>query len=241
MRKIMLVCWATVLCVPMAAQGQGMLGDVLAGKLIEPETGVYAVYDLNDSSTGQRFLLRQAVVGEETVGSEQGYWVEVEITPELGYPIVYKALLTGPASDPKNIHRIVLQQGDETPVEVPTASLASEEEKEPARVSKGSGPIETPAGTLEAEHFVISDPATPDEQTEVWINEEVRPMGVVRMVSPNGELQLRRFGKGGPDAVTAIRGTPVPPDAPEAHPKTDVKVRVESALPPQPAPGEASP
>jgi hypothetical protein len=237
MRKVMRVFWLTTLLVPMAASGQGMLGDVLAGKLIDPENGVYAVYDLIDESTDQRFLLRQAIVGEEMVKGEQGYWVEVEITPELGFPIVYKALLTGPANDPKNIHRIVLQQGNETPVDVPAESLASEEKKAPARLSKGMESLETPSGTLEAEHFVLSDLDDPEVHTEVWINDDVRPMGVVRMVSANGELRLRRFGQGGPDAATAIRGTAVPLDAPEARPKADVKVRVESA-PPEATPVE---
>lgn len=231
---------AALLCAALPpAAAQGIVGDVLAGKLIDPETGVYAVYDLHDETTGRRFMLRQAIVGEEKVGKATGYWVELEIIPELGYPVVYKTLLTGPASDPANIHRIIMQEGNDNPVEIPVAAAdPGEDHTEPAvRESAGTEQVETEAGTLEAERFVLADPAAPDAKTEVWINDDVRPMGIVRMVSPHGELRLIRFGKGGPDAVSAINKAPVAADAPEARPQTNISVRVEGGAPePEPEP-----
>jgi hypothetical protein len=233
-----LSCWLPAaligICslIPPAA-AQGIVGDVLSGKLIDPETGVYALYDLHDVSTGRRFMLRQAIVGEEKVGRAAGYWIELEIIPELGYPVIYKTLVTGPANDPSNIHRIIMQEGDDSPVEVPVPKAADEDgETAPAvRESVGTEQVETPAGAIEAERFVLADPAAPDAKTEVWINDDVRPMGIVRMVSPHGELRLVRFGKGGPDAVSAISKAPVAADAPEARPQTSISVRVEGGLP----------
>jgi len=40
------------------AGAQGIVGDVFAGKLINPEVGVFAWYDLSDANTGKKFFLR---------------------------------------------------------------------------------------------------------------------------------------------------------------------------------------
>ena len=190
------------------AHAQGVLGDVLAGKLVNPEVGQWAWYDLVDNKTHKRFLLRQAIVGEEKIGRKTGYWLEVEIVPDVGFSTVYKMLLTGPANDPKHVHRLLLRQGDDAVMEIPvdreseSAKLAESGKKsKPKRDSRGEVDIETPHGIIRAEHVLVDDGGA---QIELWLNNDVRPMGIVRMRAEQGELNLRDYGAGGENALSRL-------------------------------------
>jgi len=189
-----------------AGAAQELMSDVLAGKLINPEPGVYAWYDLKDAKTGDLFFMRQAVVGEEKVKEQTAYWVETEIVPQVGFPAVYKMLLTGPASDPKHVHRVLMREGDgaiqELPVDPEKPGEKSKSVLESGeRSSSGQEEVQTPQGPVKAEHLTVTNQG---ERTELWLNNDVRPMGVVRMVSSQGELNLRRYGKGGKDGESAL-------------------------------------
>ena len=220
--------WAVACLIPGLCWSQELLSDVFAGKLIQPEVGVYAIYDLTDTSTGKRFLLRQAIVGEESVKHAPGYWVEVELVPELGFPTVFKMLVTGPASEARNVHRIIVMEGGGEPQELPVdaEALKSDIASDTPRKSAGTDRIPMTDGEIEAEHFVLGNNEA--DQCEVWTNDTVRPTGIVRMRTPNGELTLRRYGKGGPDSVSAIK---TEPGKSSGQPKSNISVRVEGTEP----------
>lgn len=201
-----MVCLAVItlaVLTPRMMHGQGIIGDVLSGKLIQPEVGVYAWYELNDKASGAKYFLRQAIVGDEKVGNETGYWVETEIVPMEGFPSVYKMLLTGPANKTENIHKIIVREGASAPRNVPiepdddAAAELSKEKQE----SLGKEKITTLQGEVEAEHVAIEQKGG---KTDIWLNEKVRPLGLVKMVSAEGELVLQRYGKGGNDAVSNL-------------------------------------
>ena len=223
--KTRLVLTMTCCLFAAGAWGQGILGDILAGKLIEPEVGVFAWYEVTDAATGRKLWLRLAIVDKERVKLRTGYWLETEVKPQVGFPEVYKMLLTGPANDPENVHRIVVQQGGEPAREIAVDETENPEEApKPERRSVGMEEITYGQETIEAEHIVIGEGA---DQVEVWINEKVRPMGVVRLVSGQGELQLQRYGKGGADARSAIGERDE--ETPQAT-EQDVRVRVEGGV-----------
>lgn len=208
------------------AWGQGILGDILAGKLIDPEVGVYAWYEITDAASGRKLWLRLAIVDKERVKLRTGYWLETEVKPQVGFPEIYKMLLTGPANDADNVHRILLQQDGEPPREIPVEDTEQPEEepKDPERKSLGPETVTYGQETIEAEHIVIG---AGEEKVEVWVNDKVRPMGVVRLVSQDGELLLQRYGTGGPDAQSALS-----PEAGEVPEETrhDVRVHVENGV-----------
>ncbi len=218
-----------------AAAAQGIVGDVFSGKLIKPEVGVYAWYDLQDTASGQKLFLRQAIVGEEKIGSKTGYWVETQIIPEVGFPSIYKMLLTGPASESKNVHKIILKEGQKPPVEVPLDPKQDDNRKKQkeSRESVGKEKISTAQGEIEAEHVIISqspgDNGAAPQKADVWLNDEVRPMGIVKMVSPSGSIVLQRHGKGGPDGTSAI--DTLTKESDPTAPTTNVKVNVEGGTP----------
>lgn len=205
-----LACAFALAAAPGWAAAQGLVADVLSGALVAPEVGAFAWYRLNDAETGGAYFLRQAVTGKQKVGGKTGWWLETELVPPVGHPVLYKMLLTGPASDARNIHEIIAKRG-EGPVEhirvddVPaTESLGQDEPRE----SRGKTKVMTLNGEVEAEHFVIGAEGDPARRVEVWINETIPPMGIVRMVSAEGELALQRHGKGGKDGESALPDPP---------------------------------
>ena len=212
-----------------AGHAQGVIGDVLAGKLVKPKVGAWAWYDVKDAATGQAFVLRLAIVGEKEVLRKQGYWLEVEVVPLVGYRSVYKMLLTGPADDPANVHQLLQREGTGEVVEVEPekeeAGDASDEEtetKEPKRTLLGREDVKTEGGVVPADRYELLDG---ERQVEIWLNEDVRPMGLVRLKSATGELMLRHYGVGGQDARSVIHDRPVPGvEPPEAGVKVDVRV-----------------
>jgi hypothetical protein len=192
-----------LLCIFSASSmAQGIMADVLAGKLVEPEVGVFAWYELNDAATKKKLFLRQAIVGEKKIKRKTGYWLETQIIPQVGFPVIYKMLLTGPANDAKYVHEVLVKEGQQ-PVRSITVNPADDlkTSSKASRKSLGRETFKLIQDEITAEHFVVKEG---DEELHVWLNDEVRPMGIVRMISPQGELMLSRFGLGGSDALPAI-------------------------------------
>jgi hypothetical protein len=210
------------------------MADITSGKLVNPSVGVWAWYDIKDAASGEHLFLRQAVVAEEKVSGKNGYWIETEVVPRVGYPVVYKMLLTGPAGDPKNIHKVIVRDGTNEPQEMaidpsaaPAANLGTAERK-----SVGKENIDTTMGAVEAEHVVIEQD---DKKTELWTSDKVPPMGIVKLISPDGELVLQRYGKGGPDGESALDKKLDLPSS-KGETKVTVKVNGESRDVPQDQP-----
>ena len=205
-----------------SAGAQGVLSDIMSGALINPEVGAFAWYELKDNESGRKLFMRQAIVGEKAVDGKKGYYLETEVVPEIGFPIVYRMLLTGPATSVENIHEIMVREGMNPPENLPVDVLnpGGEDGGEGKRSSVGMEKLATPAGDLEAEHFVIEEGGG---KTEVWVNDEIRPMGIVKLVSPEGDLMLTRHGVGGPDGESAMDKKPA------EEKSQDVTVRVETS------------
>ena len=229
-RFFLAVCCAAAWAMAASAQ-DGVMGDIMSGKLVNPSVGVWAWYDIKDTASGEHLFLRQAVVGEAKVDGKNGYWIETEVVPHVGFPIVYKMLLTGPAGDPKNIHKVIVRDGTNAPQEVPvdpsaptSGNLGSAERK-----SAGKENVDTAQGAVEAEHVVVEQDG---KKTELWTSDKVPPMGIVKLVSPDGELVLQRYGKGGPDAESAVDKKLDLPSS-KGETKVTVKVNGESREVPQ--------
>lgn len=202
------VVLAGALCVGVHAHGQSMIADMLAGALVDPEVGQWAWYQLTDESSGRTYHLRQAIVGEEEINRRSGYWVEFELAPRVGYTVVFRMLLTGPASNPSNVHRIVYKYGPEEARELPPEAIVDEErERRPARRSEGMDVVETPAGYYRAERYSVEERG---RQLQVWINNDILPSGIVQLASPDGRMVLHTFGTGGEYAQSVIEEQPVP-------------------------------
>lgn len=191
-----------------SASAQDIVSDVFAGKLVNPEAGQWVWYELTEADSGEQFLLRHAIVGEEKVGRKTGHWVELEVIPQGGLPTVYKMLLTGPANKAKNIHRILLKQGDGRAQDIPVRGGDFASDTQAKREKLGTESIQTPTGEIEAEHYAMT---TDGKTSEVWLNDDVRPTGIVRLWSPDGRMSLQRYGVGGEDSESKIKASDVDP------------------------------
>ena len=177
----------------------------MTGKLVNPKDGAWAWYDLRDAETEQGLLMRLAIVGRERVRRRQGHWLEVEIVPMVGYRSVYKMLVTGPASDPSHLHQLLVREGREPVVEMELGDAGASERSAPPEQERrllGEEDVRTRGGdVIRAQRYELGSGS---ERVEVWLNDDVAPMGIVRMVSAAGELALRNHGVGGQDARSVI-------------------------------------
>lgn len=207
MKKLLLIVLTLLGALPEGARAQGMMSDLLLGKLINPEVGAYAWYTLKDQATGQEYFLRQAIVGAEKIKRKDAWWLETELVPKVGFSSVYKMLLTGPAGEPDNVKRLLVREGNGVVQEITMENSGDwEDEKDIPRESAGVETIALAAGEIQAEHFIVKDG---DPPTEIWISEQVPPMGLVKMKNSEGELTLQRFGSGGKDGQSAIPAAPM--------------------------------
>jgi len=199
------------------AYGQDIFGAVLNGSLVKPQVGAWAWYDLSNTEDKTNFVMRLAIVGKEKVKGKDGYWLEVQVVPSLGYETVYKLLLTGPASDPANIHKMFVRDGVNKVEEVPVAGQDSKpEEKKKGKKSEtgnakqgaqpdkslvGDEDVKTLEGNVGAQHFAMKED---DKPVDVWLNDSISPMGVVQLKSESGTLVLRNHGMGGRNADSIL-------------------------------------
>ncbi|MBL7644973.1 MAG: hypothetical protein JNK74_02175 [Candidatus Hydrogenedentes bacterium] len=202
MKKLLVIALALLAALPEGARAQGMMSDLLLGKLVNPEVGAYAWYSLKDQASGQEYFLRQAIVGTEKIKRKEAWWLETELVPKVGFSSVYKMLLTGPASEPDNVKRLLVREGNGAVQEITMENGGDwEDDADIPRESAGIETITLPSGEIQAEHYIVKDGEPP---TEIWISEQVPPMGLVKMKNSEGELVLQRFGNGGKDGQTAI-------------------------------------
>ncbi len=198
------------LTVALSASAQGIVGDLLAGKLVDPKAGQWAWYTVTDGDSGRQYAVRQAIVAEESVGRKDGYWLEVEVVPEVGYKTVYKILLTGPASDPKNIHRVLIKQGLDAAQELEVLQQDQGGDGSFRRKSLGMDNVVTNSGVIRAEHYTINDEG---RTVDLWLNDTILPTGIVRLRSAEGEMVLNTYGFGGSDARSLIAENPAADDS----------------------------
>ena len=225
MRIFSRLLFMLVLAGSLSTHAQSLMSDLMSGKLVNPEVGVFAWYTLTDAKGEREYFLRQAVVGTEKVNRKEAFWLETELVPKVGYPSVYKMLLTGPAQDPKNVHRLIVREGQGPAQEVEVdRSQKMESTGETARNSTGMETVSIPGEEIASEHFVMEDDKG---NTEIWVSDKIRPMGLVRMKSPEGELILQRYGVGGNDGKSAITEVQSPaqsaeePDSDGSKPRTN--------------------
>jgi hypothetical protein len=180
-----------------SANAQGGLSEILAGKLLDPKVGQWALYDLYDANDQLIVGLRQAVVGEEKVGRKTGYWVELELVPKTGLRRTYRLLLTGPADNPKNVHEVWTKTELDDPVQLELNKDTLEQiggGKKAKRKKAGKETVDTEMGPIEAMHYIYT---TDEGEVSIWHSEDALPTGLVKFTSENGTVLLRSHGTGG--------------------------------------------
>ncbi len=169
---------------------------------LEFESGCWSIYEVKDNTTKTTFLLREAITGEELVENRKCFWLEAEVIPTVGFPSVYRFLILPEKDDKHKILKIVMREGANLPETYNGNSIQGETEK--INVKKKfvkEEEIEYKTGKIKAKHYSIK---TDDKELEIWTTSEIKPLGLVKLQSKDGEITLIRSGKGGAEAKSNL-------------------------------------
>ena len=168
--------------------------------------------------------LKLSLVGEEKTKGQNLFWFEIDMTDQNGDRDIIKYLTKlDELNTQKGYMSIIFKHNDEPAVEyefeIPEeqpeyqAETTYSNETSKERKQETSTPnftvdeqtITVPAGTFKCKHFVTVNEEN-GEKTEVWVSSKVPLMGIVKMVSDDGEMVLTAYDTKG--AKSAITETP---------------------------------
>jgi len=210
-----------IILFPKAGIAQSFMEDLFKGKMLSSEPGVWAIYEITDKSSKTQILLRQAITGIEKIDENTtALWLESEIIPTEGFPSVYRFLISYDKNGKEKIHKIVVREGANPPQNIDNETTSENTETTSKKKLIGEEDIEFKNGKIKAKHYRIDgDNAT----KEIWLNDEVKPLGIVKLSTNEGEMILVKYGKGGEESKSAI-ALPVKKDAQQNVTKPHVDV-----------------
>ena len=211
---------------------------VMRGEVIARDTGVFAWYDLQDIQSGDALFLRQAVVGTDRKKNTEGVWLETEVVPRIGFPMLYKVLIETSGDKAGRILEGQVREGYDPPQPLdiknidalPTGDLSGGQLE-----VVGAETVETPSGNIDACHVKVT--RQDGKAIELWLAPDVTPTGIVRMRTDEGEMKLRFYGRGGEDGSSAMDR---PPPF-ESNVTTKVTTQSGTVVEPPPSDSSASP
>jgi len=205
--KILLL--ATALSLSVAPSALGQLGGLTAIKrpnianIFHPVVGTGAAYEQTDQQ-GTKSTLEMSVVDKETVGGQQGYWMEVGHAASGSPSLVYGKMLVTP--NDFVFHKVIfVMPGVSEPMEMDLDAQTTHRNDMKQNLDKwhsvGTESVTVPAGTFSCEHW-----AKDDGKGDAWVSSKISPMGLVKYVDGGETMVLLKVIS---DAKSHITGTPV--------------------------------
>jgi hypothetical protein len=200
------ICCLMLMAGPGRAQmGLGMRGGPTPHGFFNPIVGQGSEYDIT-STDGRKNTMELAIVGKESVGDKDGYWMEITSSG-----IVMKSLTV--AGDSSVTTRVIIQIAGRPPMEMPSQMIhmngqgagASQSATTDIRATSedvGSESVTVPAGTFTCEHYRAKDGSG-----DTWVSPKVSPLGVVKHQGKDSSMVLTKVIT---DAKDKIIGNPVP-------------------------------
>lgn len=162
----------------------------------KPVVGSGAQYQMTSQEGTVDFSY--AVVGEEQVGGEPGYWLEIRTKGSRmpGEMVMKQLVVMNPSR--LEIKRMIMQPPGRPPMEMPAGMMEMMQQHAPATQggSKaslgekiGDETITVPAGTFECEHYRKQENG---KTIDYWISTKISPYGVVKMTSGDMTMVLEK-------------------------------------------------
>ena len=174
--------------------------------IFRPVVGSGAQYAIQDSSGNNRSW-EMAIVGKESVGGKDAYWLENTMRGLPTGDMVTKSLMVVEGND-MVVSRIIMQMPGRPPMEL-SGQMAQmlHYQKQHADIRTdaedlGSDSVTTPAGTFTCEHYRMKDGSG-----DAWVSEKVAPFGLVKWQGKDSSTVLVKVIT---DAKDKITGTPQP-------------------------------
>lgn len=194
------------------ASAQPAMGDAtpLAVDLTKVPLGTWAEYQITMSE--RQAKTRWALVGR----TPQQVTIETSmeggpLSQKDGKMVVRLVMAPNPTRAAQPVKQIVMQLEGKQPIEMPREAPAHKFRRPDPKTLVGKETVKVIAGSFTADHH---RDVTPGGTVDMWISEEIHPLGVVKMTvtqDPGGKtitsMELSGRGK---DAKAAITKTPKP-------------------------------
>ncbi len=183
----------------------------------DPTVGAWAEYQMTGENDGK---MKFSVVDMQ----ENLFWYEFITTDdESGDVSKIKILSSGDPTQKNQTLRFVTQQNDEQPVEMvfqldeeeleemeaQAEEIAKEQDEEVSYdegfENIGTEKITVLAGTFDAIHLITKD-ENGEKTGDFWVSDQVKFMGLVKMITDDGQMELLAYGNEG--AKSEITGEP---------------------------------
>lgn len=192
---------------PLALAQSGMNSPKLPG-LFQPVVGAGTVYEMT-STDAPKSRMTYAIVGKEDYEGKEAWWLELRFDLGDEGEMVMKQLAHIPPEGLPEATRMIMQTGDSPPMELPSEMVASIGSQARAEAGKaglgekiGTETITVPAGTFRCDHYRQTNG---DWTGDVWVSRDVRPNGMVKMESPEGNMTLVKVLS---NETSRIKGAP---------------------------------
>jgi len=208
---------------------------VVRGEVIARDQGIFAWYDLQDFQSGDTLFMRQAILGADKKNKAEGVWLETEIVPRVGFPVLYKVLIESTGDKAGRILDGQVREGYDPPRPLDLKNLDALPGGDLAGGQievVGAESVDTPSGPVNACHVKVIKPD--GKNIELWVAENVTPTGIINMRTPEGEMKLRFFGKGGADGSSAMDRPPPFESSVTTKVTTESGTSVETPAPERP-------
>jgi hypothetical protein len=177
----------------------------LCQSLSRVTVGQWAAYATGSQDSG---TVRFAIVGSERRGDTTLYWLEINSSGRKGNDGVIQLLVAGFGTEAAGIRGVVMKVGGRAATKMPEYMVAMASQQvgqnnlglSVARRCAGAEvvgweTIAVPAGSIRALH--VKDA----EVGEAWLSADV-PFGIVKVLSPKGEMLLSGRGSGAKSSIT---------------------------------------
>jgi hypothetical protein len=167
-------------------------------KVFHPVVGQGAEYQMTKIGPNQQVSTMQiGIVGKDSVGGQDAYWMQMVMNMEHNQPMVSKVLVTTTDFQPS---RVIMQMPGRPAMEMPM-NMNMNRDKINASLqdwhSAGAESITVPAGTFACEHWKNDKTGE-----EVWTSDKVSPFGVVKSAGKDNSMVLVKVLSDYPDRIT---------------------------------------
>ncbi len=182
---LLALCLLAIVNLAHAQMGMDIFKRPSITKAFHPVVGKGAAY-LSSNKDGGTRNTEIGVVGKDSAEGKDGFWMEFVSTANGGKEMVGKVLIT---TDDLQFHRMIFQQPGQPAMEMPMNMNTARKEKMEEHMadwhSAGSQTITVPAGTFSCEHWVNDK-----THAEVWTNDKITPIGMVKEVNASGGTEV---------------------------------------------------
>jgi hypothetical protein len=204
MKRRQIVLLAAAGCLGMTSSVSAQLGSNIFKKpnitdIFKPVVGSGGLYEMQRADPQKPpTQMEMTIVGKELVDGQQGYWMEMGHQESKTGQMVYSKLLV---TNDFQMKKMVFQRPGGTAMEMPfdptekTKNHMAEEMEKWHKV--GTETITVPAGTFSCAHWK-KDSGVGD----VWVSDQVTPMGMVKSINSGMSMVLLKVITGATDHIT---------------------------------------